>query len=801
MQRIAIFGKGGIGKSTLSGNLAAFYAKHGKKVLLVGCDPKHDTTVALTEGRPIKTVVEQSMFMDQAGGDMSKILVRGRLGVDCVEAGGPEPGIGCAGRGISRMIELLEGGGLLRKELHDVAIFDVLGDVVCGGFAAPLRQGFADRVVIVTSEELMSLYAVNNISRAIRNYAANGIALAGLVANLRDPGVDKDAIKRFAAMLGTRVLTFLPRDPLVREAELARSTVVERSPRSEVARKVASLAKDLLAFDRTKAAVPTPLSDEAFHELSRKSFLGAFTSAPAEPAGPVSPRTPDLSRDAWLEAAPEEAQAAPLPSPAELEKALSWQAQLWKNSPGCNDQVWGSPDQWRRFFCDFETRRHARTRLEIQAPVVHVWHQDLECSYATPDYYDTSLPAFFKFPWPKPAEPGGDDGPEGPRQDRGDDSARKGPRGKRGKDPGPREEHVVREAMTNLRDLDIIHGGGRKLDETLRLAVEHAKGRAQAVVVHSTCVPTVIGDDAGAVVQRWQKRSKVPVIYTNPAENNQEVDLGLLLFRKLQAKKPSPESQRGHGVNLVGFPNGKALKELIELLGRSGVEVNTCVLPSLHPDAARRYLDARVQVLYPNGAYEDAYKEFFRPLAIRTVSLDAPYGIEATGKWLAAVAESAGVKSKARPTFEAARKEAAPFWQAGRNEAGKHGLAFVVDGNHIGRLTDSSQMWGIPVMRFLRELGFRVQVLCHGKASKEAASLSFFQTPEELSKLLKEGSFEAVYSEYAFDPRLASAGKAQFSLEHFEMGLMGGARTQASLNLACAWSFYRKYGRYVGGGR
>ncbi|MFA6316122.1 MAG: nitrogenase component 1 [Elusimicrobiota bacterium] len=803
MERIAIFGKGGIGKSTLSGNLAAVYARQGKRVLLVGCDPKHDTTVALTEGPPIKTVVEASMFMDQAGGDISKVLVRGRLGVDCVEAGGPEPGIGCAGRGISRMIELLEGGGLLRKDLHDVALFDVLGDVVCGGFAAPLRQGFADKVVIVTSEELMSLYAVNNICRAVRNYAANGIALAGLVVNLRDPGVDKGALERFAAMLGTRVLAFLPREPKVREAELARSTVVEKAPGSEIAKRVVLLARDLLAFDRAKAGVPTPLSDEAFNALSRKSFRGTFTAG-VQPAPRPGPGTQDLSREAWLSEAPEEVPVAPGPSAEELEKALSWQAQLWKNQPGSNSQVWGAPDQWRRFFCDFETRRHARTRLEVQSPVVHVWHQDLECSYATPDYYDTSLPAFFKFPWPRPAEPGGDDGPEGPSENEGEGRPEgrgrsKGPRHGPEEGPGPQEDRVVCEAMTNLRDMDIIHGGGRKLDETLRLAVAHAEGRALAVVVHSTCVPTVIGDDAAAVVQRWSKRSKVPVVYTNPAENNEEVDLGLLLFKKLQSKRPAPESKRGRSVNLVGFPPGRALGELVALLRRAGVEVNTRVLPALHTDAAQRYLNARVQILYPNGAYEEAYKEFFEPLPIRTVALDAPYGLAGTVKWLEEVVRAVGVKPSA--VFNASRKASASLWAAGREEAGRRGLAFIVDGLHVARLTDHKQMWGVPLLRLLSEMGFKVQVLCHGKSSKEASGLSYFQTQEELAKLLKDGPFQAAYSEYAFDPRLASAGKAQFSLEPFEMGFDGGLRTQKALNELCAWPFYRRYGRFVGGGR
>ena len=266
MQRIAIFGKGGIGKSTLSANLAAVYARQGKKVLLVGCDPKHDTTVALTEGRPIRTVVEQSAFMDSSGQDLSGLLVKGRLGVDCVEAGGPEPGIGCAGRGISRTIELLNSAGILRGGRHDVAIFDVLGDVVCGGFAAPLRKGFAEKIVIGVSEELMALYAANNIAKSVKTYSSNGVYLAGLVANLKDGKVDRKRLEKFAKIIGTRILEFVPRDQAVREAEFARhKTVVERSPKCAFAKSIKSLAAKILAVRKEDCPVPTPMDDRRFY--------------------------------------------------------------------------------------------------------------------------------------------------------------------------------------------------------------------------------------------------------------------------------------------------------------------------------------------------------------------------------------------------------------------------------------------------------------------------------------------------------------------------------------------------------
>ena len=779
MQKITVFGKGGIGKSTLSANLAAVYANQGLKVLLVGCDPKHDTTIALTDGKPIRTVVEQSAFMDSSGADLSRILVRGRLGIDCVEAGGPEPGVGCAGRGIGRMITILEGAGVLDEGRYDVALFDVLGDVVCGGFAAPLRQGFADKVVIVTSEELMALYAANNIARAIRNYSDNGVALCGLVANLRDPGADRQAVERLAGLIGTGVLSFFQREDAVREAEYRHVTLVEHAPKSALAKAVAGLAAQLLAFDRKKVAVPTPLSDEAFHVLSREAFRptsGRQAAAPS-PSGPAP--------------APQAAPAPLMPGPRarpDLEKQLARHASLWEGDPGLNSQVWGNAEQWRLFFCDFETRRHARTHLEVSNPVVNVWHQDLECSYATPNYHDASLPAFFNFPWPR-SEKGSE--PPGP--------PRPGKRGK-GRKESPDQDRGSQDIMTNLRDNDVIHGGGRKLDSAIGAAVKHAEGRAEAVIVHSTCVPTVIGDDAAALVARWQGQTQVPIVYSNPAENSRCADAGLEIFKRMQgdpAFAKMPKKKRS--VNLVGFPEGPGLQELTGLLQGAGVTTSSCVMPSLDLAAARGYLAAEVQVFYPNAAYEATYKEFFEPMPLRTLRTPAPYGLTGTRLWLEAVAGEFGLARQARAACAKAAAPLRPAWDLARGEAAGRGLAFVVDAARMRRLTDPAQSCGVPLLKLLREMGFGVQVLCHGPARKSEGPLSFFSTPSELSALLRQEAFQAVYSEYAYDTRLASAGKAQFSLDGFEVGLGGALRSLQRLNSICRWPFARRYARYMGG--
>jgi nitrogenase iron protein NifH len=269
MENIVIFGKGGIGKSTIAANLSTVYALQKRKVLHVGCDPKHDSTVGLVDGSLIETFMEKHarIFGVRDRGELkaSDLLVKGRLGIDCAEAGGPEPGVGCAGRGISLMLEAFQDLGLL-KGGYDVAVFDVLGDVVCGGFAAPLRKGFAEKVVIVASEELMALYAANNIAKSVRTYSSNGVYLAGLVANLKDGKVDRKRLEKFARIIGTRILEFVPRDQAVREAEFARhKTVVERSPKCAFAKSIKSLAAKILAVRKEDCPVPTPMDDRKFY--------------------------------------------------------------------------------------------------------------------------------------------------------------------------------------------------------------------------------------------------------------------------------------------------------------------------------------------------------------------------------------------------------------------------------------------------------------------------------------------------------------------------------------------------------
>ena len=319
MERVVIFGKGGIGKSTISCGISASLAASGKRVLHVGCDPKHDSTAALLRGKLIEPVIDR---IEKIKGVRSEdIVVRSPLGVDCVEAGGPAAGVGCGGRGITRMLEIFNEAELLDEGVYDLALYDVLGDVVCGGFAAPLRRGIGEKVLIVTSEELMALYAANNIARAVVHYAKNGIALAGLVVNLKDPNADRSVVERFAKRINTRILAWIPRDPLVREAEYNRTTVVEAFPQAEISLKLRGLAERVFTESVADRPLPTPMNEAEFHVGARARFRSDLEQEAAEALAAEQARADEALRPKIVEDGEVSVAASSLTRGAALSKA------------------------------------------------------------------------------------------------------------------------------------------------------------------------------------------------------------------------------------------------------------------------------------------------------------------------------------------------------------------------------------------------------------------------------------------------------------------------------------------------
>ena len=245
MKKIAIYGKGGIGKSTVVSNMSASLAAEGLTVMQIGCDPKSDSTRTLMGGVRIPTVLETMRDRDEVS--LEDIVLKSESGVYCVESGGPVPGVGCAGRGIITAFEKLEELEAYEVYQPDVIFYDVLGDVVCGGFAMPIRGGYADKVCIVTSGEMMSLYAATNISHAVKSFGKRGYAtLGGLIYNAKGIENEDELVRKAAEEIDTRVIMKIPRDPMIQKAEELGKTVVEAFPDCEVSKIFGALAKKLL---------------------------------------------------------------------------------------------------------------------------------------------------------------------------------------------------------------------------------------------------------------------------------------------------------------------------------------------------------------------------------------------------------------------------------------------------------------------------------------------------------------------------------------------------------------------------
>ena len=247
MLKIAIYGKGGIGKSTMTSNLAAAFAYLGKRVIQIGCDPKADSTFNLLGGETLLPVMNYLREHDEDPESIEDISRIGYGGILCIETGGPTPGLGCAGRGIIATFSLLEDLGLFETYKPDVVLYDVLGDVVCGGFAAPIREGYAEKVLIVTSGEKMALYAANNINTAVANFADRSYAkVEGIIFNRRNIPDEDAKVQAFAEKAGLAIVGDIPRSDDINRYEELGQTVIEGNPELPISKTFLDLARKLL---------------------------------------------------------------------------------------------------------------------------------------------------------------------------------------------------------------------------------------------------------------------------------------------------------------------------------------------------------------------------------------------------------------------------------------------------------------------------------------------------------------------------------------------------------------------------
>jgi len=265
-RKVAIYGKGGIGKSTTTQNTAAALAHfHGQKVFIHGCDPKADSTRLILGGKPQETVMDMLREHGAEKVTTDAVVKTGYGDIRCVESGGPEPGVGCAGRGVITAIDLMEANKAYSPDL-DFIFFDVLGDVVCGGFAMPIRDGKAQEVYIVASGEMMAIYAANNICKGLVKYAKqSGVRLGGIICNSRKVDREREFLEEFTASIGTHMIHFVPRDNIVQKAEFNKKTVTEYDENENQAKEYSELGRKILANENF--VIPRPLTMDQLESM------------------------------------------------------------------------------------------------------------------------------------------------------------------------------------------------------------------------------------------------------------------------------------------------------------------------------------------------------------------------------------------------------------------------------------------------------------------------------------------------------------------------------------------------------
>ncbi len=266
MRKIAFYGKGGIGKSTTQQNTAAAMAHfYDQKIFIHGCDPKADSTRLILGGKPQETLMDVLREEGAEKVTKDKVIKNGFKNIRCVESGGPEPGVGCAGRGVITAIDLMEANGAYTNDL-DFVFYDVLGDVVCGGFAMPIRDGKAQEVYIVASGEMMAIYAANNICKGLLKYAKqSGVRLGGIICNSRKVDREREFLDEFTASIGTQMIHFVPRDNIVQKAEFNKKTVVEYDANENQAMEYGELARKII--ENKNFVIPQPLTMDELEKM------------------------------------------------------------------------------------------------------------------------------------------------------------------------------------------------------------------------------------------------------------------------------------------------------------------------------------------------------------------------------------------------------------------------------------------------------------------------------------------------------------------------------------------------------
>lgn len=602
MKQIAVYGKGGIGKSTLSANISAALSLNNKRILQIGCDPKHDSTKLLMRGLSIPTVLDYIKTKSPLEYRKSDILFEGFGKIGCIEAGGPKPGVGCAGRGIITAFELLE--TLHIKDNYDMIVYDVLGDVVCGGFAVPIRREYSDSIFIVTSGEYMSLYAANNILRGIQNYDENRPRLLGILYNSRNVKNEDDRVYKFAEAVKLPVFARIPRDDIFARAEKANVTVLELTQNEE--NPVADIFKDIAKriCEGTEHFAAEPLTDDELEALIL-SNEGAITKASHSASSSPKQEEEDTPSCSFESAEPCEACTGI--SSGQEESTSDYDAPYLSKNVIRDEPLHG---------CAFNGAMTMSSNLK---DAVILAHSPKSCTYLSIQTISSA----------------------GRRTlfERGNIL------------PSSLIPNVL---STDMSETDMVFGGSENLLSKVK-SVLNSKSPPPAIVIVSSCPSGIIGDDIDDALSLSTERTK---IVTVKAEGNLTGDYlqGMLMAYTSLAKQIIDRSveKRERTVNIV-FEKVVArntemnFQRLKTFLTRMNISVNCRFLCNTSYASLRDFCSAELNLLAYRDYTGKILEDFFiKEYGASFFEKQFPIGFKETSDWLLALGKHFDASDEAK---------------------------------------------------------------------------------------------------------------------------------------------------------
>ena len=825
MEKIAFFGKGGIGKSTIASNVTAALALEGRRVLHVGCDPKMDSALLLM-GRRISSFAAACQD-GEPGAVRASIHASPMPGVYCIEAGGPEPGLGCAGAGIGQMFDMFNSVSLLEGGSYDAVVYDVLGDVVCGGFAAPLRLNFAAKTVIVTSETAYSLYAANRLIGMVANFHRNGARLAGLVANVRSPEGEA-VVRRFAGATGARLLGTLLPDPAVAKAERRRCPAVKAFPGSAFSRRIRLLLPAIVSRCPEPAARALP--EEEFFAFVEGGTPRRQEPAPA--AAPVGRSAVRVLRDAgfallglenaqvlcdWASpAGPRRVLIAPSSSPHSGAARVSDLVLFFHPSCGKTGEaearalvgaaaglsgisfrdiagvffdrtgfyggitpLCGLPDTDLRHKSSvgfgeapFILRPPSRRLLAPPGAVVAEL-SDNECRFAVcergrlgltheeDEHYPENRPSLGPLP--------------------------------------PLPDSRMHIAEINMRDA--VMGSEEKAFAVLRRAAERA-GPGGLVVFYTGCSHLTLGFDPAEAMRKVEKEKGARIVFIEEAEGREKLRADEVFTGFMTGKLKERPTARKAGVNLIGF--GACGETLARLLAGYGI-------PAAEPGAFyEKAASAALNVLSGASLWMGPA---FEAVGLRWLHAPPPYGFGATRKWLSGIAGALGMKRFAAGPSAAQLSAAAELRRRARRYSAGLGVwsgeEELLEGRRIKAALSLLLEGGFGTGLFVfspgkkpsrpeREDVAREFSRLAGSAGKASGgrgpAVRFLDSPGDLRAPSAGGrGLRIFYSDLRNDTRVTSAGLTPFSADIFLPGYEGALETWKRLLELCEWDFNEKH--------